>query len=200
MTDDLIRMAAGAPVAALLGAASLTDGGAEVYGDEAIVAAFRARPLDLAAATIVTAERTVIAFAGPQALVADVGDGFIMRLWRVGGAPQPRERRIDVPFDPDLRQRRGSVVFDPAAFGLDIAAGERLAAAAAGLVAASAAARTRAFVIRAVAAGTTAAALVALYRADPGSIGFGYAVIAAADGATTVIADDPPTDAWQPRL
>ena len=198
--SDLVRLARGERVTALLSTASLATGGREVYGDEVIVAAFRRQPLDLTAATVVADDRGIALFAGGEAVVADLYDGHVARLWRVGAAPSSiRERRIDVPFDPDLAQARGGVVFDRV--GLAQADADALAAAVAALQAADDAFRVRAFVIRTMTDTSGIAALVAVYRASPDGIGFTYAAVQVGrDGATLVAADPPAARAWSPRL
>lgn len=201
LADRLARLAAGErPVGDwLLGSCALTTASGDAYGEEAIVAAFAAAPATLAA--VVDTPRGTALFGTGAALFADVYNGHVARLWRVGGAGLPPARRVDVAFDPDLAQPRGDVFVDPAA-GLDAAAAERLTAAVLPLVrtADDNVFRRRAFVVRTLAVDARVAALVALYTASPAGIGFRYAAVSLAGDDVTVVADGPLDPSWTPRL
>lgn len=147
--------------------------GSAAYGEEAIINLFRRRPLDgLDATDIVASPGHVALFAGDDALVADIHDEKILRIWRLGpGAPVPAEPAIGVPFDTDLHQARRSVALrpedhpelDPVALETVRAVGYELAH---GRDAEEGPApwRTRLFVLRAFSSGHTAAALFAVHR------------------------------------
>ena len=98
----------------LLESARLAGLGGEVFGQEAIVAAFvRARPEFNVDENCLRTEHALAAFDGTRAVVAELYAERIARLWWVGmpavvtKGPLP----IAVPFDPDLAQTRGAVLF-----------------------------------------------------------------------------------------
>jgi len=105
------------PDSGLLESARLSGLGAEVFGQEAIVAEFaRVGRLLGDDAEYLQSEGSLLALDGTRAIVADLYSQRLARLWWVGmpaiAATAPRP--IAVPFDPDLAQVRGSVLFGPA--------------------------------------------------------------------------------------
>lgn len=193
----------------LLGAARLEWGGGEAHGEEAILESFRATPLDAAQGTILHGTAAAAWIGQDAALFADLYDGRIGRLWRLGaGSSPPAERAVAVAFDPDLRQVRGDVAFS-AADHPDLAVGTQDAIVAAGnaLLAGHDGQplhRIRAYVVRAFSVGDDAVALYALHRLTaetPRRAGFGYAVAQVGAGAPPLLVIDPWSPAeWTPRL
>ena len=105
------------PDSGLLESARLSGLGAEVFGQEAIVAEFaRVGRLLSDGAEYLQSEGGLLALDGTRAIVADLYFQRLARLWWVGmpaiAATAPHS--IAVPFDPDLAQVRGSVLFSPA--------------------------------------------------------------------------------------
>jgi len=173
------------PAHGLLHTARLSALGTEFYGEEAIVACFRGAPMALPdAAVSIEAPGHVLLADGAQAIFADLAEGGIARLWRLGeGAPTVPERAVAVAFDPDLSQARGDVLMaasDHPALAAD--AVDRVVAAGQALVADARPGptlRVRAFVVRAFGTAGEGAALFAVYRiAGPGphTAGFSSAV------------------------
>lgn len=170
----LLALAAGQrPAGALLPPVRLHAGGAEYFGEEAVVHAFRGAPIAFSsAAEIVEANGHIAIFEGENALVASLYGDLIARLWRLGpGAPGELEPALGVPFDTDMRQSRVDVAFraedHPAltanaaaaveSIGRDIAHGWSEGHGAGAY-------RTRPFVIRAFSNGDCGAALFALFQ------------------------------------
>ena len=192
----------------LLGNCRLEWGRGEAYGEEAILASFRAAPL--AVGDDVIAVRQSAAWIGEDAaLVADLYGGRIGRLWRVGvGAAPPCEPAVSVAIDTDLRQQRGGVSFRAADHPeLNGNATEAVLAAATALLAPDGGGvlhRSRAFVLRAFSGPTGTVALFALYRLGGGDVrtaGFVRAVaMIAADGAIRSVVDQQSRSEWTPRL
>jgi hypothetical protein len=85
--------------------------GAEFYGEEAIIQRFRQSPFPISDhASIVQVEGQLAVFEHDTALFADLCEGKVSRLWRLGPGPvAAAEPAIDVPFDADLSQTRGDV-------------------------------------------------------------------------------------------
>lgn len=211
MRAALTTIAAGRCDQALLGNCRLEWGEGEAYGEEAIGEAFRAAPLALDTGTVIATSATMAWFGEDAALVADLYDGHIGRLWRIGAGPAPApEPAVAVAFDPDLHQERGTVCcraedhpqLDAAAVPAVIAAGEHLLA---GLTNVH---RARAFVLRAGSSEAGTMALFAVHRLTGGAVrkaGFFYAA-ALIDGEATRLVIDPAlvdgsdTKAWMPRL
>ena len=176
----------------------LTAAGGEAYGEAAIVAAFRQAPLDLSDANWTVGEEAVAALAAEGAVFADLADGRIARLWRIGAPPPaPTGQTIAVPFDPDLAQVRRDVAFDPADFpGLSPDAARIVTDSGRSLARAwrpPAGDGTRAIVIRAFETATEVASLFAIIRAGDGPTpAFGYAIaVTPRSGAASRIAVDP---------
>ena len=209
--DALIALAAGRrPVDAggdrLLGACRLHWADVELFGEEAVLELFRAAPLDLGGAMAVATPTGAALIGADAALVADLYDGRIGRLWRLGaGEPPEAEPFVAVAFDPDLRQQRGHVHFraedHPA-----LPAGARDAVLAAGhaLIDLPGAHRARAFAIRAFADAERAVALFAVHRLSGGAVrqaGFGHAAaLIDPAGGRQLVRDQQREREWTPRL
>lgn len=167
------------PGEALLHTARLEALGAEYYGEEAILASFRADPLDLGAgAVLLEAPGFCVVIDGQTALFAELTGDNIARLWRLGsGAPGAAEAAVAVAFDPDLSQSHGAVMFAPCDHpALAGDAAERVVAAATALTC-DPALRTRVFVIRASGDSKQGAALYAVYRLEgSGPLKSGFAM------------------------
>ena len=199
------------PASGLLHTCRLHAFGSEAYGEESIVERFRTMAYGLPADPVVIATLGHLAvFAGAGAMIADLAGEDIARLWRVGpGTPVLPEPAVSVPFDPDLSQARGDLLFsarehhqlsaDAAphveAIGLELARGDT-------------AYRTRAFAIRAFGSAAEGAALFALHRLSAGSqrnAGF-FLVAARWSGGDVVIVNDSAGEAavaatpWMPRI
>ena len=182
------------PRDALLPPCRLEGLGTRAYGEEAIINQFRVAPMEgLEAAQVITSPSHIAIFAGDEALVADVFDERMLRIWRLGpGEPLPAEPAIGVAFDTDLFQSRRDVALrwedhpeldetareTLAQLGYRIAhghdEGERLPAW-----------RIRPFLLRAFSAGGLHAALFAVHRLGPGterSAGFSLAAANFRDG------------------
>lgn len=195
----------------LLGNARCRWGRGELVGEESILAAFCARSFATGDDTIAITTPTGAALIGQDdALIADVYDGRVGRLWRVGqGLAWPDEPGIDVAFDPDMRQLRGDVCFRAEDHPeLDAAGAERLVAAARQHVdqlRRAGALRVRAFVLRAFGDADRAAALLSVHvmsNASNRSAAFGHAIIgfgSGTDGVRTVGESSLP-GAWTPRF
>ena len=193
----------------LIGNCKCEWAGAEIYGEEAIGEAFRAAPMVAQEdALFLESAQHAAWFTGNSLLFADLYDGRIGRLWRLGPGETPAlEPAVSVAFDPDLRQPRGGVyaraedhpLLAPAQF-------PAIEAAAAGLIAAPAGARqhrARAFLVRAFSAGERAAALFAVHRLSGGEVrssGFGFGAVALGDGLPRIIRDKPVSAPWTARL
>ncbi len=175
------------PIVGVLGPCRLTAFGGEGYGEEAILDSFRSAPLSLADidGNVVVAPGHVALFHGDSAIVADICGGWIARLWRLGpGTPVEAEPAVSVPFDPDLAQLRGELLFRAADHPALTHGGEAVATIGRSIASAwhpadgPAPHRTRAFVVRAFDNGTDGAALFAVHRVGPGIVrtsGFSFA-------------------------
>jgi hypothetical protein len=194
----------------LLGNARCAWGGGEYLSEEAILAAFSAQPFDVAGELLCVESRLGAAIIGEdRALVADLYDGRIGRMWRVGaGVAQPPEPAIDVAFDPDMRQERGDISFRAEDhLDLDPPAAERLLSAARDLVdqmRKSGKLRVRGFVVRAFGDSEAATALLSLFTMSNDttrSASFSYAVIGIGpDGGVRTFCDEVQARDWTPRL
>ncbi len=109
--DALTALARGEP-AGLLQTCRLTAGATEYYGEEEIAAAFRAQPLDLTDADWTKGEHAVAAVGDTHALFADLAEGRIARLWRIGLAPALRAAAVAVAFDLDMAQAREAIAVE----------------------------------------------------------------------------------------
>lgn len=183
-------------------------GRGEALGHESILAAFCARPFGDSDGLAVETAQGVALIGEGDALIADVYDGHIGRMWRVGhGVAFPHEPAIDIAFDPDMRQQRGDVFFraedhpelsSEAAEPILAAAREHLEQLrrAGGL-------RVRAFVLRAFGSGESSAALLAVYSMSnevSRGVGFSHAVVGSGRGVSRVVSDQSRPRPWNPRL
>lgn len=204
--DDLRALLAGRrPRAGLLQNIRLELGGAEFYGEEAVLERGRAAPITLARAEEVRG-RAGLAIIGEQvAVVADLHGERVGRVWAVGSLPpaQP-EAAVAVAFDPDLQQARLRVFCDaadhpdaaPALLDRLVAAGERLVGAEPGY-------RARAFLIRAWGDAARGVGLFAVHRLGPGPIrasGWAHAAVLVTAGEDRVVADQPAQAVLHHRL
>lgn len=195
----------------LLGNARCSWGRSELVSEEAILAAFAAQPFELTGDGLAVETAVGAALVGQdRALVADLYDGRIGRLWSVGGAiSEPDEPAIDVAFDADMRQERGDVSFraedhpslDPAAAGPLLAAARTLVE----RTRADGRLRVRAFVIRAFGDAQTSAALLSVFSLGNErnrSASFSFAVIGAGaeNDAIRAVSESPPPREWTPRF
>jgi hypothetical protein len=194
----------------LLNNARCAWGRGEVVSQEAVVAAFSANRFAIDSDVLVVETGQGAAMVGnDDAVVADLYDGRIGRLWRVGrGVAMPHEPGIDVAFDPDMHQQRGDVFFRAEDHpDLDPAAAERLVAAARAHgeeVRAQGKLRVRAFVVRAFGSRKRCAALLAVHvltNERTRSASFGYAVVGlGSDDAYRVVSEQSRPRPWTPRI
>lgn len=206
--EAMLALGAGTrPKDRLLGSCRLEWAGAEAFGEEAILEAFRESPFEPGEDATLVETRTAAALIGrDKAMFADLYDGRIGRLWRLGpgDAPEP-EPALAVAFDPDLRQDRGGVQVwagdhpDLAASAVDavMVAGEALLAHFLPYH------RARALCIRAFSAGGSTAALFAVHRLGGGQVreaGFGYAAALIGKGDPVTLRDQSPSRPWTTRL
>ena len=198
MIEAMAAVASGGAPAQLLHACRLEVGGFDAFGIEAIGDAFRRDPVSLDSAIIAENAMNFAAIVGDQALVADLYDGNIGRLWRAGrDAPHATEPFVAVPFDPDLRQARGDIEFLASDHPGLAAEAERCVrdAGLAILAHDPMAWRSRAFAIRAFGTPANGAALFAVYRMTADRVrasGFGHAVAVWEDGNTRIAVDTIP--------
>jgi hypothetical protein len=197
------------PDRGLLHSCRLHAYGSEVYGEEATIARLASDDSDVPDDPVVVARSGHIAlFSSGWAAVADVADGGIARIWRLGsGARMPGEARVSVAFDPDLSQAVPSLFFDPADHpALDDAGAERVALLGMGLARMSSRARVRAFAIRAFGDGEEGAALFACYhRWDHGVCGFVHHAVHWHGADSDAVFDEPDMEVaastpWTPRV
>ena len=194
LADHLARLSSGKRPDGdwLLGTAALTTASGDVYGEEAIVAAFRRIPMFFGGIVLRT-PTGVARFGTEGAVIADVYDGRIACLWRVGGES----------VTSDLAQPRGDLVVDTNAVDLDAAELGRLTILLTSLIRdpdGDGAFRRRGFVIRAFADDRALVALVAVYTAEATGIDFQYLAVVLTDDGTTIVADRPARGPWTPRL
>lgn len=161
--------------AGLLHTCRLEWQGSEAYGEEAILELFRGAPFAMEGAKLLETPNSAVLIGDDRALWADIYNGRLGRLWRIGGeARRIAEPAISVAFDPDLQQARRDVFLSPDDHP-ELAAGdlERVAEAGHKLCALPQTPpdhRVRAFVIRAFSAQAGSAALFALYRLTGGQV------------------------------
>ena len=194
----------------LLGNTRCAWGRGEYIGEEAILAAFCDRPFSADNAIAVETDQSAALIGDEDALVADIYDGRVGRLWRVGhGVEFPLEPAVDVAFDPDMRQQRGDLYFRAEDHPeLDAPAAERIQSAARAHIDAvrrSRGLRARGFFVRAFGAKETSAALLALYSMSneiSRSAGFSYAIVGIGTGEMPIrlVCDQTQPRGWTPRL
>lgn len=219
--EALAQLAAGKrPDADLLPASRLEALGAEFFGEEAIVQAFRQAPMPFSPqAVAVRTERNLAVFERDSAMIADVFGSHIARIWRLGpGGPLTAEPAIGVPFDPDLLQSRGDLAFRTEDHPLLAAAhASRLVAAGQGLARdwtgdeGAVPYRVRTFLLRAFSDADSTAGLFSVHRLGGGSarsVGFSYAAILLphGDGVEPLVVQDRAGQSaceaaqWTPRI
>lgn len=195
----------------LLGNARCAWGQADIVSEEAILAAFTARPFDLEGDLLEVETKQGAALIGANgALVADVYDGRIGRLWHVGPTiTAPAAPHVDVAFDPDMRQERGGLNFRAEDHPeLHASAVEPILEAARSLaekLRAEGRLRVRAFVVRAFGTQDASAALLFIHtlgNEERRSATFSYAVIGSGAQAKgkRIISEPPAPREWTPRL
>lgn len=195
----------------LLGSARFAWGKSELLSEEAIIASFAAHPFDLSHELLSIITPTSAALIGENcALVADLYDSKIGRLWRVGEEiDEHLEPAVDVAFDTDLRQERGALNFCAEDHpDLHSAAAERLLSATTDLVEKvrhGGKLRVRAFFLRAFGSPDSSVALISLFTLDnqtTRSAGFAHAVVGTCSDAQEPIIVYQPTQSrsWTPRL
>jgi hypothetical protein len=184
--DRLAAILAGAGSSSLLNSCRLDRRG-EVYGEEAILACFRAVPAQVEGGLRLEAEGSAAIVGTDRAVFADIYSGHVGRIWYVEPSPGPMrvEPAMPVAFDIDLAQARADILFrvddHP---DLCPTAAERLQAAGREVLthpSSRAAFRARAFAVRAFGDRDRGAALFALHRlggSEPREAGFAYAVAA----------------------
>ena len=102
----------------LLQTCRLETDGVEEYGEEAIVAAFRAAPLDLSGGAWIVGDGGAAVIGPAGGLFADIVSNRVARLYRLEpGEPSVRAADTPVAFDPDLAQAPADAPLEPAIFG-----------------------------------------------------------------------------------
>ena len=195
----------------LLGNARFSWGRSELISEEAILASFATHPFDLDGQILsVETPSSAVLMGENSAVVADLYEGKIGRLWRVGGEVQhPSEKAIDVAFDVDMRQERGALSFraedhfeiDPGAVDVLLSSANNLI----DKIRREGNLRSRGFVVRAFGDKQLSAALLSLFTLDNGlsrSASFTYAVvgIGSSDGEVHAVRDQSKPRDWTPRL
>lgn len=180
--------------------------GGEAYGEEAVLESFRRAPLDLAAGSAISTSGALLWTDGQTALVADLYDERLDRMWRIGPGQAPAlEPGVSVPFDIDLMQDRGDVFWrydDHLWLAPEHAAAiETLAQ---GIVAPCAEDhRVRVFVLRAFSSEDRFGMLASVFRLSSESTRTAsFRVVAAlvSPERELLVADDYPAAEWVPRL
>lgn len=194
----------------LLGNTRCAWGGGELIGEEAILAGFCAIPFSAVNATVAVATpQSAALVTSDDALLADVFEGRIGRLWRVSGLlPEVDDKAVDVAFDADLHQERGSICFRAEDHpDLTGDAADRVLGAVRGHLEAlrrEGRLRARAFVVRAFGDRTGAAALLSIYSLTNDHTrraSFGYAIVGiGADGEVSMVGERARMREWTPRL
>lgn len=195
----------------LLGNARCSWGHGELLSEESIIAGFAARPFELDGELLAVETSQGAAFIGhDRALVADLYDSRIGRMWRVGGDHEASlEQAIDVAFDADMSQQRGDLSFrsedhpdlDPAACDRLLADGRSLVE----QVRREGNLRVRGFVVRAFGSPQASAALLSLFtlgNETQRSATFSYAVIGLGptNEDTRYVRDLLHPRSWSPRF
>lgn len=209
LRDRFAELAATGSTRCLLGNCKLEWAGSEIYGEEAIAEAFRTSPFATEDRDLFVESPDHAAwFGGQSMLFADLYEGLIGRLWRLGpNTSNVAEPAVSVAFDPDLRQQRGSVYarredhsfLEAEHFAAIKQAAETL------LIAPlqSPQHRARAFLVRAFSSGEHAAALYAIHRLSGGEVRssiFSYAAAAIGGDSSEIIFDQRPHLYWTPRI
>lgn len=193
----------------LLGNARCAWGGSDLLSEEAILAAFAKQQIDTDGECLALETPQNAAVMGPDwALVADLYNGRVGRLWRIGASvQQDAEAHVDVAFDVDMRQERGDLFFRHEDHpDLQRTALEPLLENARSLIErdrTSGKLRVRAFAIRAFGDTTASAALLAVFRLSNEPIrtaGFSYAVVGIVPGGSYDVSDAQLPREWTPRL
>jgi hypothetical protein len=97
---------------AIWGGCRLEWGGVELFGIEAIADLFQHSPMPGDGFTQFGGRSFAIMANAESALLGEILDGVIVRIWRTGGTPEPEgEQGIVVAFDTDLLQQRGDIFF-----------------------------------------------------------------------------------------
>lgn len=209
LRETFAELAASGSSPWLLGNCKLEWAGAEIYGEEAIAEAFRAAPLIVEEGSLfVDSAQQAAWFGGESVLFADLYDGRIARMWRIGPGDTPRpEPAVSVAFDPDLRQLRGSVyaragdhpLLNAAHFAAIHQTADEVLAPPPG----TRQHRARAFLIRAFSSGDCGAALLAVHRLSGGDVrsnSLSFAAVAIDGGRRRIILDQRPQLGWTPRF
>jgi hypothetical protein len=187
VVETLFSIARGdRPEGNLVPSCRLEMSGAEFYGEEAIVSAFRKSGLRVSGnADIIKSASNIAIFDGEVVLFADILNDNICRIWCLSnGELIEAEPAIGVPFDPDMNQKRGDVIVSPSDYpeldeevlqhvetiGREISHGGTAGKNEPDY-------RIRAFLIRAFNNGNHGAALFAVHRLSSGTVrtaGFSY--------------------------
>ena len=195
----------------LLGNARCAWGRGELLSEESVLAGFAARPFALEGELLgVETPQGAALIGDDRALVADLYNGRIGRMWRVGGGLEVSpEQAIDVAFDADMSQQRGDLNFRSEDHpNLDPAAAERLLAAGRDLieqVRSEGKLRVRGFVLRAFGDSQASAALLSLFtlgNETQRSAAFSYAVVGIGPNASDIrtVRDQSQPRSWTPRF
>jgi hypothetical protein len=199
------------PTSGLLHNCRLEGCGHESYGVEAIVENFRSLPMADGTDQLIFQDTAHMAiFVADEALFADVIDGNVLRIWRLGSGDflQP-ESGISVSFDPNLSQAGQALCFDPKLHpALSSDAAEKLTEIGLRLAQNDDAYRACVFVLRAFGNAERGAALFAIYRLTHGDVrasGFAHAAFAWGASETHVVHDIAAQNAfseqpWTPRI
>jgi hypothetical protein len=195
--DELRALLVGQRVpGGLLQTVRLELGGAEHYGEEAVLERGRAAPVDLTRVEEVHGPAGLALVGDGVAVLADLYGERIGRVWAVGTLPSGEpEAAVAVAFDADLQQARASVFLDAADHphaAPDLL--DRLSAAGERLVGGEPGYRARAFLIRAWGNAARGVGLFAVHRLGPGPVrpsGWAYAVVLITAGEQRIVADRP---------
>ncbi|MGB6229526.1 MAG: hypothetical protein WBF53_05305 [Litorimonas sp.] len=195
----------------LLGSARYRSGSLDLIGEEDILSEFRRQPIDFGDTDVsLASDRSAVLLSDRGALFADLYDGRVGRIWRIGQAagsatPTPS---ISVAFDVDLHQSRREWIAFRAEDHPDLASHiqDILLEASMTLLSelSKEALRVRGFVVRAFSDGDAAAALLSVYilsRGERRSPQSRYAVVSVPNGGATASALDPLRESdWTPRF
>ncbi len=207
------------PLARLLQNCRFEGFGGGAYGGEAIRDALRPHAPDPEDVRTVTGASAAAAFGmdaegRPAALFADLHEGWVTRMWRLGATAggEPAPAGVSVPADLDLDQRGGRLAFDVDAHPkLSRKGAARIGAAGeAWLLDPPEAlvgklARVRPLVLRALSEGGRTAALLRFEGAGGGGLAGAYAAALWEGDTSSLVVDAAGLDAalakpWAPRL